>query len=362
MPSVKISGPRTLENVTMPLGCNVLVAARRRIAHILDTFDSVVVAFSGGKDSLAALHLLREVKLSRGDQSPVDAIFRDEELIPDVVIDFVDEYRRCGWLNLKWFAVPLASTKYILGKTHDYVQWDPARPWVREKPSWGITEIPGFAGQTFDQYSMDAAVASYYPGKVCMLTGIRASESLTRYRAIVNKLSDPAVCATKSNRLMLGRPIYDWNENDVFKFFYEQKIRYCPIYDWQAANQENLRVSTPIHSECAKRIYQLKSRDPVFLDRILACFPEVGLQLGYWQSIDQKAVFASYPQTWEGVRQLIDEQVTDPHQHVMAMERYGTIKRMAARELNKNTYPIDYVMRYFLTGVFKRMLLPKAPK
>jgi hypothetical protein len=38
-----------------------------------------------------------------------------------------------------WFAVPLASSKYVLGVTHSYIQWDPNRRWVREKPEWAET-------------------------------------------------------------------------------------------------------------------------------------------------------------------------------------------------------------------------------
>jgi predicted phosphoadenosine phosphosulfate sulfurtransferase len=39
------------------LETDVLVEARKRIHHIYDCFDTVVVCFSGGKDSLVALHL-----------------------------------------------------------------------------------------------------------------------------------------------------------------------------------------------------------------------------------------------------------------------------------------------------------------
>ena len=89
---------------------NVYEEAKKRIHHIYDTHDSVVVAFSGGKDSLALLHVVKEVAFERG-LNKVHAVFRDEELINQSVIDFVAEHKDLPWLDLKWWVVPLESHK-----------------------------------------------------------------------------------------------------------------------------------------------------------------------------------------------------------------------------------------------------------
>src|SRR4051794_40656547 len=101
---------------------DVYTAAKQRVNYIIDTFDRVFVSFSGGKDSLVVLKLVEEVYQERGIMRPIDVIFRDEEVIQDDVIDFVNTFQSNPRYNLRYYAVQQASTKYILGKIHSYVQ------------------------------------------------------------------------------------------------------------------------------------------------------------------------------------------------------------------------------------------------
>jgi predicted phosphoadenosine phosphosulfate sulfurtransferase len=79
---------------------DVLTAARRRFDTLLSRYDDHYVSFSGGKDSLATLHLLKEAYDRSGISRKVKVNFLDEELIPDSVVDFVDEYRQKDWVEL----------------------------------------------------------------------------------------------------------------------------------------------------------------------------------------------------------------------------------------------------------------------
>ena len=83
----------------MYLDINCVEAARQRIRHVYDIFDTVCVQFSGGKDSTAALYLAKEVHEERG-LGPVKAIFRDEEIISPAAEEFVTEVSNYDWVAM----------------------------------------------------------------------------------------------------------------------------------------------------------------------------------------------------------------------------------------------------------------------
>lgn len=329
-----------------------------------------MVAFSGGKDSLATLHLTRQVALERGITTPIEVVFRDEEIIPDVVLDFVNVYRELDWVNLRWLCVPLKSTRLLLGSISEYVQWDPNREWVRPMPAWALREAdlglePGVA---ISQFTADDVTAAPFKGKVCVLTGIRAAESLMRYRACVNKLNDNYIVKSGrdgrnnlgSKRVTLGRPIYDWQEQDVFRYFYDEKIAYCPVYDQQGWAGAALRVSTMINVQTSKFLHVSKTYSPDLWEGVLRVFPEMAVQERYSRELDTAAMREEYGKDFAGVRAWIERFVTNPGQKRTALlEFQGMLKRA---NVDPEAYPPEYVLGCFITQNGSRMTLPLKSK
>ncbi|MBN2024950.1 MAG: phosphoadenosine phosphosulfate reductase family protein [Pirellulales bacterium] len=336
---------------------DVVAEALKRIHHVFDLFDTVAVCFSGGKDSLTCLHLTWQVARQRG-LDHVRVIFRDEELIPSSVLDFVNGYRLEPWVRMRWFCLPLRGDQFVLGRRTTYVQWDRDRAWIREMPPWAIRQPEG-AYRVLDQYTADEACAAGWPGSVAFITGIRADESLVRYRSVVNKLSENYITTpvgSTTARIKTAKPIYDWTENDVFKWLGEHGVAWCPLYNAQHLAGVGLRVSTPLHAEAAKRIDRLRALDPEFYDRLLAVFPDMALQDRYWRDFDGRGVKARYADGWEGCRRYIAERITDPGQRRAALKRYRETLKLAQRSPGSYT-PVG-LLDALVSGSVKRTLLP----
>lgn len=348
------------------LDIDVYEAAKQRIKHVLNLFDSVLVAFSGGKDSLCALHLVQEVYKELGIKEKVKVFFRDEELIPDNVIEFVQKIAESGEYDFRYYAIPLKSQKFILGNTVEYVQFDPSREWLRQPPEYAIRLEKG-DNRIFLQYEADEFICQNEKGKVAIINGIRADESLVRLRSCINKKNENYINATDSKRIKLAKPIYDWTEKDIFVYFYKNDIRYCDIYDNQLFNNEALRVSTPLHAESAKKFYKIKTRNPKFYEQLVTLFPEMIVQDRYWNEYDRKKTFDAdkYAHTFAGLQAYIKDTIDDEEQRKLALYRvkvaFGTrVKKMnAGQRHNFGGYPLLYLFEVVAAGQFKREIQPK---
>lgn len=338
---------------------DVLTAAKERIRNLINLFDTLIICFSGGKDSLVVLNLVQEVYDELGIKQKLKVIFRDEEVIPDDVIDFVQDIYKSGKYDFTYYCIPLKSEKFILGNKEQYIQWDKNREHIRKVPDYAVTDWDN----VYDQYSADEFITRQYKGKKVLITGIRADESLIRLRSIVNKKNDSYYAATDTKGVMIGKPIYDWSEKDIFKYMLDKEIKYAKIYDAQLFNGESLRVSTPLHAESSKRIFKIKTRYPIFWNQLVALFPDIELQARYYGELSKDNVFRLYPLGVEGIRKYIDDNIDDDFKPAAIDKLRQAISmrnnNMAKGATNYGGYPLLYIFKQFINGNYKRVIQPK---
>ena len=229
-------------------------AARARIRHVYDTFDTVCIQFSGGKDSAAVLYLAKEVHEERG-LGPVKVIFRDEEMVSPMVIDYVMKVRSYPWVDMEWYCLPYGAEIWILGRRESAILWSGKR----EREGRLIRPMPEFAitarnfGLTNDQpltESIDYYTMQGKKGRTAFITGVRANESMMRYRSCVQKLHENYIVTPfgvkKGLPLKFAKVIYDWQTSDVFKFIQESGGEYSEYYDAAEMTGSNTRVGIPL--------------------------------------------------------------------------------------------------------------------
>ncbi len=344
------------------LDIDVLEAAKQRIRHLIASFDTLYVCFSGGKDSWTMLDLVDAVYKELGIKEKVKVIFRDEELIQDTVIDFVNQVRLSGRFDFRYYCIPLESEKYVLGNKNSYVQWCPNRRHLRPMPDYAIktTEI-------MSQYTSDKFITQDGKGKIGLLIGIRAAESMVRLSSILVKKHESYIADTHYTNIKSCKPIYNWQEMDIFKYFYDTGIGYCKSYDYQMFANMPMRVSTPLHAESSKNIYKLKQAEPAFYAQVCDLFPEMILQERYFHSLDRYGIIAKYPKSFLGIYQYIAQEITDAEQQnkarvMVAKAEKGRTNAIKEGKYNNpyGGYPILYVFKAVVNGSYKRVLMPKG--
>lgn len=222
---------------------DVLTAARERISLIFDNFKHVYVAFSGGKDSTVAVHLVMDEAIKRN--RIVGLMFLDLEAQYKDTIDHVtgifDLYR--DHIDPHWICVPMLLRNALTNYEPRWMCWDESKKdiWVRPKPEWAKTEkdypfcLPGMEFEEFvplfgEWYGKGEDSAGFI--------AIRADESLHRYCAIatwdkVDLMYRGWRWTTKvSPHAYNVYPIYDWKTEDIWRYHGKfQNKPHNPVYD-----------------------------------------------------------------------------------------------------------------------------------
>lgn len=370
------------------LDIDVVEAARRRIRHAFELYDSLAVMFSGGKDSQAVLELALEVRRELGDDRPIKVAFVDEEFVSRHVLDFINNYGSREGVELHWFAVPMRSTRVILGTPMPVVQWDQQRRsegrTAREFPkpediAGTLHSLPVEDPRTFVEHSSHPdgrpwneflTEALGLKGRSVLLMGVRAAESMLRYRAVTAKIHENWIANTSLDTLHMSRPIYDWSDNEVLKWLAENPGYWCHYYDLLNLSGAKIRVSSAINSETTS-FAKLRAIDPECYEGCIRVFPDMAVQELYENDFDAEARALPYAFNADGSdcgMDLVEAFVIDTFGDTdKAEESRKALAACASYHAHSpDVYPPWLLLQYMNRGVWKRppepLVGPKAGK
>ncbi len=225
---------------------NVLNASQDRIKYVFDNFEKIVVSFSGGKDSSVMLHLMADEARARGRKIAVMIV--DLEAQYKATIHHLEEmlsfYSDC--IEPFWVCLPMSLRNASSNFEPRWICWDQdvRSSWVREYPENCIKDLGYFPffkkGMEFEEFVVLFA-EWYAQGKnTAVMVGIRADESLNRYRTVASKsrlrkkeMFNGINWTTKVvDKVYNCYPIYDWKTSDIWVYKRLNKEKpYNNIYD-----------------------------------------------------------------------------------------------------------------------------------
>lgn len=325
-----------------------------RIRYIYKMFDTIVVSFSGGKDSTAVLNATLEVARELG-KLPLKVVFFDEEAIHPPTIDYVHRVSKLPDIDLEWYCLEFKHRNACSNEEPFWYTWDADKRdlWVRDMPACAITEHRHFVkGMTFQEFC--PFLYERNKGRVAMLTGIRTEESLRRYRVIAMKKNDAFIQANaeSSNNQYRCFPIYDWSSTDVWLAVHKFGWDYNRTYDM--FNQTKLykkyltqRVCPPYGEEPLRGLWVYAECFPEMWHKMLVRVPGVATAWRY-ANTELYSNATSKPDgiTWEKYLEVVVDSYAEEKKVVQS-----NIAAYARMHKSKTNHPILDEQNNPLTGV-----------
>lgn len=174
-----------------------------------------------------------------------------------------------------WVALPLTTVNGVSQYQPEWMAWAPDVQWVRQPPDFAITDERFFPfyhrGMTFESFVND--FGSWYARRKSsvILTGVRADESLNRYRALATphkmRYADdkPWTTASVDGTYYIATPIYDWKTRDIWIFQSKSCAPYNSLYDLMfraGVPFGNMRICEPFGPEQKRGLWLYHVLEP----------------------------------------------------------------------------------------------------
>lgn len=240
---------------------SVLKAAQERVKYAFDNFNRIYVSFSGGKDSSVMMHLVLAEAIKR--KRKVGILVIDLEAQYQTTIEHVEEMLDTYAANIEpyWVCLPMLLRNAVSNFEPRWCCWEPeARErWVREFPVHdGVISDPSFfpffqSKMEFEEFMVLFGVWYGQGEEACGFVGIRADESLNRFRTVASTTKE---C---HNGKLFTTKVEDWLYNIY------------PIYDWKTEDDWRYHAHNPTHRH--NRIYDQMHKAGLSIHQMRLCQP-----------------------------------------------------------------------------------------
>lgn len=366
------------------LDVDVLTAARERIAWTFDNFERVYVSFSAGKDSSVMLHLVEDEARARGRRFGlllVDLEGQYQETI---------RYAQSRFRELEditdqhWCALPIILRNAVSVYEPRWICWDPqqADAWIRTPPENAITDpqhFPWFvSGMEFEEFVPEFGEWYAEGQTTACLVGIRADESLNRFRTIASTKKTTFMGKQWTSKITENvynvYPIYDWRTQDIWTYHGKNPDKpYNRLYDLMGMaglSLHHMRICQPYGDDQRRGLWLFHLIEPETWGRVVArvsgansgalYVQESGNMTGYrriskpdghtWQSFAELLVSSMPPQMERHYRDKIilfekwwmargyPDGIPDEAPHALEAKRLAPSWRRVCKSLLRNDY------------------------
>ena len=256
---------------------NVYESAKERISFIFNEFDNICVSFSGGKDSGVVLNLA--IEEARKRKRKIGVVFIDLEAWYKKTEEFINRmiFNNLDVLEPYWICLPMKSLNSLSYFEPFWIWWERGKEdiWVRPMPqneyviNLNNNKLDFYKeNMTFEDFVKEFGNWYGKGEKTACLLGIRANESLNRYRAIVmdkTKYKNKNYSTLVKNETYNFYPIYDWTVDDIWTYNGKFEKDYNHLYDlfYKAGiSIYKMRVDEPFGDTCKAGLNMFKVIEP----------------------------------------------------------------------------------------------------
>ena len=262
---------------------NVYEAAKDRISKVFDDFDKIVVSLSGGKDSTVLTYLIIEEAERRNRK--IYCFWLDQEMEYDSTFKIVDEIMKHPIVIPIWFQIHGILPTAINHNDYWLYPWNPAEKdkWLRSQKRIAIKKVDWDHGvkfsfpkeELFGFYGLMKCMEQMFKGEsVAHLIGLRAEESLNRFRAVTKNPGWKDYKWSTKNKWGGTKfyPIYDWTFQDLWVYIGKNQLKYNRMYDYfwkQGYSLKDMRISSLMNRKAFQCLVDIQAFEPKLYDKLI---------------------------------------------------------------------------------------------